>query len=199
MATTIRLATPGDAAAIAAIYGPYCEASAVSFETAAPSADEMAARMDGVLAERPWLVLDHDGDVAGYAYASRHRDRAAYSWAVDTAVYVAPAFHRQGVGRALYTTLFALLRQQGYFRACAGVTLPNEASVRLHESVGFRHVGTYLRIGFKLGAWRDVSWYQADLQPDRLDPPGPVRLAALLARPAWDDAVSRGLGALRLR
>ena len=170
MSATIRLASPQDAPAIAAIYAPYCETTSVSFETSAPTADDMAARMAECSPPMPLAGVDVDGEIAGYAYASRHRERAAYMWAVDSAVYVASPFLRRGVGRALYTSLFELLRHQGYFRVCAGIALPNEPSVRLHESVGFTLVGTYRRIGFKLGAWHDVSWYQAELQPDCQSP-----------------------------
>lgn len=198
--TTIRLATEADAAAVAAIYGPYCEHSIVSFETSAPTPAEMAARIAKVLAEWPWLVLEWDGGVAGYAYASRHRDRAAYMWAVDTAVYVATPFHRRGVGRALYTTLFALLGAQGYRRACAGVALPNDASVHLHQAVGFTPIGVYRRIGFKHGAWRDVAWFQADIGSETREPVAPVPWAQVAAQPVipgWDAAVAAGLATLR--
>src|SRR5215212_2281649 len=101
MLPTIRLASRHDAAAVAAIYGPFCESTAVSFEYLAPSIEEMAGRIQRTTEQYPWLVLDHDGVVAGYAYASRHRERAGYMWAVDVAVYVDPAHHRRGVGRAL--------------------------------------------------------------------------------------------------
>src|SRR5262245_13470872 len=193
MTATIRLATAGDAAGVAAIYGPYCESTSVSFETTAPTPDEMATRIAAVERECPWLVLDVDGRIAGYAYASRHRERAAYKWSVDTAVYIAAPFQGQGVGRALYTTLFGLLARQGYIRACAGVTLPNPASVRLHESMRFTLVGTYKRIGFKLGQWHDVAWYQADLQPDDLDPSPPVLLPSLMPTLDREPAFTLGL------
>ena len=198
MAVTIRLASPGDAAAVAAIYAPYCESTSVSFETAAPTQTDIAGRIAAVGRELPWLVLDAGGEVGGYAYASRHRERAAYRWAVDTAVYVAPAFQRQGVARALYATLFELLARQGYFRACAGIALPNEASVRLHEALGFTLVGTYRRIGFKLGSWHDVSWFEADIQPDVADPAPPTPIVNLTPFPGWDEAVARGLEQLKL-
>ena len=199
MPVTIRLAAAGDAAGVAAIYALYCESTSVSFETTAPTADEMAARIATIEREWPWLVLDVDGRIAGYAYASRHRERAAYRWAVDTAVYIAEAFQGQGAGRALYTTLFALLRRQGYFRVCAGITLPNAPSVRLHESMGFKPVGVYRRIGFKLGRWHDVAWYQAELRPDDGDPAPPVALSAVTSIPDSESAFSLGLDQLRLR
>jgi phosphinothricin acetyltransferase len=190
---TIRLATPSDAPQIAAIYAPYCEANAVSFEDVAPSAEEMATRINVVGANRPWLVLDDGGVVAGYAYAGPHHERAAYRWAVSTAVYVSSAHRRRGAGRALYTTMFELLRLLGYFKATAGVALPNPASVALHEAVGFALVGVYRQIGYKLGAWHDVAWYEADLQPSVSNPAEPRPLSILAGAGQWDSAVARGV------
>jgi L-amino acid N-acyltransferase YncA len=181
MSSNIRLATENDAAAVAAIYAPFCGASVVSFELAAPSESDMAGRIRAVTERWPWLVLDDDGVIAGYAYASRHRDRAAYQWAVDTAVYVGEGYRGRGVGRSLYTALFELLRSQGYFKACAGISLPNPASVALHEAVGFTLVGVYRGIGYKLGAWRDVAWYELALLPERENPPAPTPISGVKA------------------
>ena len=161
----VRHADPErDAAACAAIYAPYVTGSAVSFEDVAPTADELAARIARLAEQYPWLVLDDDGRVAGYAYASRHHPRAAYRWAVDVAVYVDPEYQGAGAGRRLYETLLDLLRCQGLRVACAGVALPNDASVGLHRALGFEPDGTYRDIGWKAGAWRDVSWWQLRLQ-----------------------------------
>jgi L-amino acid N-acyltransferase YncA len=166
MRAVIRLGDPErDGAACAAIYAPYVLESAVSFEEAAPDAEAMAARIARVAATHAWLVAEEDGVVAGYAYASQHRERAAYRWACDVAVYVDPAHRRRGVGRALYAALFERLRAQRFHVACAGITLPNRASVRLHEALGFEPVGVYRAIGFKAGAWRDVGWWQLRLRP----------------------------------
>jgi L-amino acid N-acyltransferase YncA len=189
---TIRLAHEGDAAAVAAIYAPYCETSAISFEMVAPSPEEMAKRIRAIGQTRPWLVLEDAGSVNGYAYASPHHERAAYQWAVSTAIYVSHAHQRRGVGRALYTTLFELLRHLGYFRATAGVTLPNAASVGLHEAFGFRRVGVYRHIGHKLGAWHDVAWFEAEIQPLVENPAPPRSIAALTGTPEWDAAVRHG-------
>ena len=196
---TIRLSTRGDAAAIAAIYAPYCESTPVSFEYEAPSAEEMARRIEGLTARFPWLVLDDGRTIAGYAYASPHRERAAYGWSVDAAVYVSRDYHRCGVGRALYTTLFALLRLQGYFKAYAGITLPNPASVGLHEAVGFEPVGIYRGVGYKHGAWHDVGWYQLELQPERANPPPPAPTNACAMTEEWFEGVTRGLRHYRAR
>jgi phosphinothricin acetyltransferase len=193
MSGTIRLARESDAAAIAAIYAPYCESTPVSFETSAPSPEEFAARIQNITAHWPWLVLEDNGSVAGYAYAGRHRERAAYRWAVDTAVYVHEKYHRRGVGRALYATLFHVLREQGYFKACAGITIPNPASVALHEAVGFTLVGVYRGIGFKHGSWHDVAWFEAEVQPETSSPPAPKSLDAVVDSQPWREAVSRAL------
>ena len=169
---TIRSANPErDSAACAAIYAPHVEASPTSFEAEAPSAEEMAERIERIGATHPWLVAERNGEVAGFAYACEHRSRAAYRWAVDVSVYVGEADRRRGLGKDLYEDLFRRLRAQRFRVACAGVTLPNEASVALHEGLGFVPVGVYRRIGWKQGAWRDVGWWQLDLSPDADDPP----------------------------
>jgi L-amino acid N-acyltransferase YncA len=174
----IRPADPlRDAAACAAIYAPYVVGAATSFEEAAPHAAAMGARIERTAATHPWLVAeDVSRRVLGYAYASQHRERAAYRWACDVAVYVASGAQRQGVGRALYAALFERLRAQRFHVACAGITLPNDASVALHQALGFEPVGVYRAIGFKAGAWRDVGWWQLRLQPgdDEASPPEPL-------------------------
>jgi L-amino acid N-acyltransferase YncA len=178
MAPRIRFATPDDAAGILAIYAPFCDSTFVSFEIAAPTEAQMRERIQLIQPDYPWLVCEIDSQVAGYAYASRHRERAAYRWSVDVAVYVAEQNRGRNVGRALYTTLFEILRRQGYFKAYAGISLPNSASVGLHEAMGFRQVAVFRGEGFKLGAWRDVGWWELDLQP-RVDEPAeprPMRL-----------------------
>lgn len=196
MAPMIRMATSDDGAAIAEIYAPFCDSTVVSFEYAAPSAEEMGARIHRVVEQYPWLVLD-DGGVDGYAYASRHRDRSAYGWSVDTAVYVRASCHRRGIGRALYTALFQLLRRQGYFKAYAGVTIPNSASIGLHESLGFGLVGVYKGVGYKHGAWRDVVWYQRALQPERINPGAPLPISELVESADWAEAMAQGLSHYR--
>ena len=179
MKAALRLARPGDAAGVHAIYAPIVGASPISFETDVPGVDEMRRRIEHTLATFPWLVWEDEAQVAGYAYASRHRDRRAYQWSVDVSCYVHEAWRGRGVGTALYRKLLAILRRQGYFNAYAGIALPNAASVRLHESVGFRPVGVYRNVGFKSGAWRDVGWWACEIAPTVPDPAEPVALAAL--------------------
>lgn len=174
----IRPAAPArDAAACAAIYAPYVKDTAVSFEEVAPSAADFAAKIAQLSATHPYLVCERDGAIAGFAYGSQHRERAAYRWAADVSVYVGPAWHRRGVARALYLELLGRLRAQRFHVACAGITLPNDASVGLHESLGFERVGVYRNIGWKAGTWRDVGWWQLCLLPPHEDggpPPEPL-------------------------
>jgi len=164
-----------DAAACAAIYAPYVSDSAISFEEAPPEAAEIARRMR---AAHAWLVAEQGDATVGYAYATAHAERSAYRWAADVAVYIDAEHHRGGVGRALYTQLFASLRELGLWTLCAGITLPNEASGALHRSLGFTPVGTYRRIGWKHGAWRDVEWLQLDLRAGEDGPPSEPESAA---------------------
>ena len=125
----------------------------------------------------PWLIAEEGGRVLGYAYASRHRERAAYRWSADVSVYVREDARGKGVGRALYTSLFAILRLQGIFNILAGITLPNAASVALHEAMGLRPLGVYERIGFKCGAWHDVGWWQYALRPHDGPPDEPIAIS----------------------
>jgi L-amino acid N-acyltransferase YncA/putative methionine-R-sulfoxide reductase with GAF domain len=161
---SIRLATHDDAPAFAAIYGPIVEGTAISFEDVAPSVDEMARRIRVVMQRTPWLTAHAGDEVLGYAYASAHRERAAYRWCVDVSAYVAPNGRERGIGRRLYEALMRVLVRQGFYRAYAGIALPNEPSIALHRSVGFTEVGVYRKVGYKLGRWHDVSWWERSLQ-----------------------------------
>jgi L-amino acid N-acyltransferase YncA len=178
----LRLAGPADAAQIAAIYAPFCLETAVSFETAAPDEGEMRARISTLTQRYPWLVaVSETGEVLGYAYSGKHRERAAYRWSVDFTAYLAPAAKRRGIGTALYRALMKICQALGYYRAFAGITLPNEASVRLHEKIGFRPIGVYRRVGFKLGRWHDVGWWSLDLLPEEDQLAEPRSIAAIVA------------------
>lgn len=169
---TIRDADPArDAAACAAIYAPHVEGSAVSFEERAPDAAELAARIERYGQSHAWLVAESGGEVVGYAYATAFNERPAYRWSAGVSVYVAEGARGQGVGRFLYETLFARLRERGFRMASAGVTLPNEASVGLHEALGFERIGVNREIGWKEGSWRDVGWFQLELARAPEGPP----------------------------
>ena len=159
----VRDARVTDAPAVQAIYAPVVVGSVISFEETPPSVDEMAGRIEAYGRAYPYLVVESEGQVVGYAYASRHRDRAAYRWSADVAVYVAETARGTGVGRALYDRLLPALAERGVHAAFAGITLPNPGSVRLHERVGFELVGVYREVGFKFGRWLDVGWWQRRL------------------------------------
>jgi L-amino acid N-acyltransferase YncA len=162
---SVRMARDQDAAAVAAIYEPIVRQTAISFELVPPTAEEMKTRIENTVPRLPWLVsTDGAGAINGYAYASKHRERAAYQWSVDTTVYVRSNSRGQGVGKALYEALFTELVALGYCQAFAGIALPNDASVRLHQSVGFTPIGVYRQVGFKLGRWHDVGWWQRPLR-----------------------------------
>lgn len=161
-----RLAEPSDARSILAIYTPIVTETIISFETEPPSLSEMRARIARGGERWPWLVHEESGEVVGFACSSPHRTRAAYRWSVDVSVYVRDDARRRGVATALYAELLASLKRKGYCNAYAGIALPNPASVALHESLGFKSVGVYRGVGFKLGAWRDVGWWGLRLQDD---------------------------------
>jgi phosphinothricin acetyltransferase len=193
---SMRLATADDAGAVRAIYGPVVETSATSFELAVPSEDEMASRIVDRQPHHPWLVAELGGHVAGYAYAGRFSGRPAYDWSVETSIYLAEAARGRGVGRTLYGGLLAVLAAQGYRQAMGGIALPNPASVALHERLGFAPVGVYRAVGWKLGTWHDVSWWQRDLRPAA--PGHPASLVPLtdLAPGALAAALGRGSAAV---
>jgi len=178
----IRLATAADASDCLAIYAPVVAETAISFEVEVPSVEEMGRRITGTLPRYPWLVLEEPGGLRGYAYAGAHRQRPAYQWSVDVSVYIAPAARRSGVGRRLYTSLLALLRLQGYVNAFAGVALPNDASVGLHEALGFQPIGIYRNAGFKFGRWIDVGWWQLQLREPPGEPAPPLETLAVYRR-----------------
>jgi phosphinothricin acetyltransferase len=174
MAVLIRLAREADAAAIASIYRHYVDRTPISFEEVAPDAAEMARRLNG---ERPgyhpWLVAEDSGQLLGYAASSPFRSRPAYRWTVETGIYLAPDAAGRGIGRELLATLLGVLERQGYVAAIGAIALPNEASVALHERLGFTHAGTYRGVGFKLGEWLDVGLWEKELAPRSAAPAEP--------------------------
>lgn len=170
----IRLARPEDAAAMLAIYGPYVRETSLTFETEVPSESAFSQRIADYMSTWPWLVFGVGGRIAGYAYGSKYRDRAGYQWCVECSVYIDPEFQAKGIGRKLYEALFRILRAQGYYNVYAVINLPNETSVRLHEACGFRWFANYEQVGFKLGKWKTVGWWQLQLR-DYQDNPTPPR------------------------
>jgi L-amino acid N-acyltransferase YncA len=176
-AVVIRPGRPDDAPGVQAIYAPIVEHTVISFEVDVPPVEEMRRRIEYTVPQLPWLVADAAGRVAGYAYAGEHQARQAYRWSVNVSVYLAEDARGRGLGRQLYGELFTSLRQLGYVSAFAGVTLPNPASVGLHESVGFEPIGTFPSVGFKHGRWHEVGWWRLLLTnpPEQPSPPKPWR------------------------
>jgi len=193
----IRLATERDAEQVAAIYAPNVTDTVISFELEPPTADEMRRRIEVTLKRYPWLVCERQGWLLGYAYAGAHGSRWAYQWSVDVSVYVHEEARRTRVGRALYTSLFATLELQGFYNAYAGATLPNPASVGLHEGVGFRRVGVYRGVGYKLGAWHDVVWWHLPLHEKVVNPDPPADVPSVVGSEEWEAALTNGLPLLR--
>jgi phosphinothricin acetyltransferase len=196
----LRVATPDDGAAAAAIFRPYVEDTAIAFEETPPTAAAMTDRIEKTLETYPWIVAEEDGEIVGYAYASRLRDRAAYRWTAELSVYVDRDRRCAGLGSTLYETLLATLDRQGFQSAFAAVTVPNPESVGFHEALGFEHVGTLPDVGHKLGEWHDVAWFERGLGGREADPAPPTPFAerratvseeAVLAAP--EDADVRGL------
>ena len=193
MSARIRLASRSDAEAIHRIYAPIVRDTHISFEQSAPSTSEIAARIEKTLTQHPWLVCELEGRLAGYAYASAFRARAAYQWTAETTVYVHADFQRRGIARALYGSLLAILREQGYRSAIGVIALPNEGSIRAHEAMGFRKVGVLRALGYKAGAWRDTGWWQLALRSPGAAPPPPRSIARLSQESQFKRLLQTGL------
>lgn len=172
----IRLATPEDAASILEIYGPFILNTAVTFETELPTIANIENRIISYQQDWPWLVCEIDGTIAGYAYATKHRERAAYQWCAESSVYVHENFQQKGIAKALYNALFDILKYQGCRNVYAGITLPNAKSISFHEKFGFSKIADYKNIGYKSGAWHTVSWLELHLNGHSDSPALPVKL-----------------------
>lgn len=174
---TIRTVLPAeDTAQILEIYSPIVTHGSATFEEVVPTLADMQARIQKISAFFPWYVV-MDGDrLLGYAYAGAHHERASYRWSVNVSVYLRPDMHRQGLGKLLYQTLFTQLRKQNFFRAYAGITMENKVSIAMHERLGFKPAALYQKVGYKLGRWHDVGWWELELQPVVSPPPEPVSI-----------------------
>lgn len=193
-AARIRRAVANDATAIGAIYAPIVRDTPISFEIDPPTVEEMARRIETIGSATPWLVCEEAGRLLGYAHAGSHRVRAAYRWSVDVSVYVAASQRGRGVAGALYAALLTTLEAQGFHRAYAGITLPNPESVALHERAGFSVLGVYREVGYKLGTWHDVGWWERALASPANPPAAPASLSSLSESgiaPAWQNAAAR--------
>ena len=182
---SIRVAEPRDAASILRIYEPIVRDTPISFELVPPPEAELSARIEATLQSFPWLVCAERDDLEGYAYASSYRTRAAYQWTAEVTAYVREDRRGRGIARRLYEVLLGTLQEQGYVLALAGIALPNPASVAFHEALGFDHLGTYQRVGYKLGAWHDVGWWQRPLSAPSPEPQPPTPFPTLRRSSEW--------------
>jgi L-amino acid N-acyltransferase YncA len=198
MATpVVRLITSDDAEASLAVYAPYVRNTIISFEYEVPTLDEWKARIETNTSKYPWLVCEHDGMIVGYAYGSTHRHRTAYSWSPESTIYMAENYHRRGIARILYETLFALLRLQGYYNVYAGAGLPNDKSVRFHQALGFEDIGVFRKVGYKLGNWHDTRWFQLQLAPHPDKPAFPKKLADVADTEAFKQILEKANDRIR--
>jgi L-amino acid N-acyltransferase YncA len=175
--SVLRLATPADAEAILEIYAPYIEKTSFTFETEVPATEEFADRIRTCLLSWPWLVCEIKGKIAGYAYATKHRERTAYQWCAESSVYIHDDFQRAGIARALYSTLFEIVKKQGCRNIYAVINLPNEKSVAFHESLGFSYFATFEKVGYKSGKWKNTGWWKLQVNEYGDEPDAPVKFS----------------------
>ena len=179
MGDGIRVATKEDAAGMLEIYAPFILNSGITQETEVPSVEDFQKRIISNLEERPWLVCEINSQVAGYAYAGKHRERKGYQWCTEPSVYISEKYFGVGIALALYTALFDILKLQGYVNAYAVITLPNDRSIAFHSKFGFEYLTTYKKIGYKLGQWHDVGWMQYEINPHKEDPADPMKFPGI--------------------
>jgi phosphinothricin acetyltransferase len=175
----IRFITLADASAVLEIYKPYVLNTYITFEYEVPAIEEWQSKIKKIMVKYPWLVCEYQGEIVGYAYGSTHRDRTAYQWSAESTVYLPEKFHRRGIAGALYETLFAMLKLQGYVNVYAGVGLPNNKSEEFHKALGFSELGIFKNIGYKLGTWHDTKWFQLHLTDHIKNPPAPKTIAEI--------------------
>ena len=169
-AICVRAATPQDAEQLLEIYTPFvisedCSVSNVSFELTAPSLAEFRQRIVDISSKYPYLVGEKDGQILGYVYCHPYRERLAYQWSVEVTIYLAPAGQGKGLGRLLYETMEKLLCLQGVTMAYSCITVGNDHSIKMHEVLGYRLIGTFTNSGYKNGQWLDTVWLEKQLQP----------------------------------
>jgi phosphinothricin acetyltransferase len=172
----IRLAKEEDANEILAIYSPYIINTSFTFETGVPTEQEFKERIRNYLQTYPWLVSEINNEIAGYAYAARHRERVAYQWCVESSIYIKDDYQHSGIAQALYSALIEILKKQGFMNVYGVINLPNDKSVRFHEKIGFNWFATYEKVGFKLGQWKNVGWWKLQANEYIDEPPAPIKL-----------------------
>ena len=175
----IRLATTKDAEGILNIYVPYILNTSFTFETELPSVPAFADRINEYLKNWPWLVCEIDGMIAGYAYGGKHRERTAYQWCVESSIYIHDDFQKAGIGKALYAALIEIFKRQGFRNVYAVINLPNDKSVKFHESCGFEYFATYENVGYKLGKWKNVGWWKLSVNEYGDEPAAPIKFSEM--------------------
>ncbi|MHB8127698.1 MAG: GNAT family N-acetyltransferase [Mobilitalea sp.] len=193
----IRLAVENDSVSLLNIYGEFIRDTAVTFETVVPSVLEFSKRIRDVLEDSPWLVCELNGENIGYAYASKHRERAAYQWSVDVTVYVNPLYHRKHIATALYTALIELLKIQGYYSAYSGISLPNLKSEAFHESFDFKPVGVFHNVGYKFGEWRDVKWFELTISKHSKNPTKTISIKEIKDTDEFKNIIKKAMQIIR--
>ena len=185
---TLRIGDRTDADAIAAIYRPYVETTAITFEEEPPDSDAIAQRIETTMRQYPWFVAETDGQILGYAYAGSIRKRSAYRWATELSIYLDQDVRGRGIGTALYTALLETLERQGFKRCYGVLTLPNPESVSFHESFGFTRTAVFSNMGYKLGEWHDVAWYERSFNTQRDETTSPIPFSVCRDEP-WVNEV----------
>jgi len=199
MNTTIRLAEKQDVPEILKIYAPYILETAVTFEEIVPDEESFWQRIQEIMSELPYLVCEIDGRIAGYAYASGYRSRASYRWSKEVSVYIHPDFRRKRVAQALYASLNEMVRYQGIADLLAIITLPNEQSVGFHEQFGYRKCAEFSKIGYKMGQWQNVGWFELFLQDENEQPKERILLLnEIVGLPIFQEAIQMGLKKLKI-
>jgi len=195
----IRLAEKHDVPGILEIYSPFILETSVTFEEIVPGEDSFWERIQGIMAELPYLVCEIDGRIAGYAYASAYRSRASYRWSKEVSVYVHPDFRRRKVADALYTSLNDIVRYQGIADLLAIITMPNEPSVTFHEHFGYRKCGEFSNVGYKLNQWQNVGWFELFLQDENKSPKDRIiPLSEVVGLPIFQEAIQKGMNKLNM-
>ena len=190
----IRLAEKHDVPGILEIYSPFILTSSVTFEESVPDDASFWERIQGIMEELPYLVCEIDGQVAGYAYASGYRGRASYRWTKEVSVYIHPDFYRRRVGQALYISMNEMVRYQGIADLLAIITMPNESSVAFHEHCGYRKCGEFTNVGYKLGQWQNVGWFELFLQDETQAPRDRIlKLNEITGLPMFEEAIGKGI------
>lgn len=188
---TIREITLSDCGEALAVYAPYVERTAYTFEYTVPGPEEFAEKIKTITAQYPWLVCEYNGKIVGYAYGSTHRARIAYRWSPESTVYISEAFHGLGIARILYEALFDMLRLQGFKNVYASVLTSNERSNKLHFALGFQEIGIFNKVGYKLGQWHDNRWFQLHLGEHGTEPEAPVTTDAIRNTRAFEEILRR--------